>query len=104
MKANEDNSADISPAISEAANGTIVEVWVVPGASRTEVVGIHGDALRIRVSAPAAGGRANRAVTRVLGEIAGADVHLLKGHRGRQKRFLIEGISPAEFAGRYSRQ
>jgi uncharacterized protein (TIGR00251 family) len=96
--------ADLSRAISETGDGAVVAVWVVPGASRTEILGIHGEALRIRVSAPADRGRANQAVTKLLADVSGKEVELLKGHRGHRKRFLVRGISPAELARRISRQ
>ncbi|NOX22165.1 MAG: DUF167 domain-containing protein, partial [Actinobacteria bacterium] len=50
----------------EQDDGVVVDVWVVPGASRTEIVGAHDGALRIRVAAPPEGGKANRAVRKAL--------------------------------------
>ena len=91
---------DFSPAISATDEGTIVAVWAVAGASRTEIVGIHDEALRIRVSAPAHGDRANRALAGVLADVAGTNVELLHGHRGRRKTFLLRGVRPRDFVRR----
>jgi len=43
-----------------------IEVKVVPGAARNEVVGPYGDGLKVRVTAPPEKGKANEAVIRLL--------------------------------------
>jgi hypothetical protein len=74
----------------------VVTVWVVPGASQDEIVGEHGDALRIRVAAPPEQGRANQAVVRLLeAHFPGHRAVLLSGANTRRKRVLIEGVSTA---------
>jgi len=82
--------------ISPHPDGCVIAVWVVPGARHTEITGMHGDALRIRVTAPPEGGKANRAVARVLADATGAGVSLLSGAGSRGKRYLLEGITAAE--------
>ena len=72
--------------------GVVISVKVVPGASRTEVVGLHGAALRVRVSAPADRGRANRAATDLLGRALGCRVDLLSGARSPLKRLLARDV------------
>jgi uncharacterized protein (TIGR00251 family) len=77
--------------------GTVVEVWVVPGASRAQVVGLHGGAIRVRVTAPAAGGKANRAVEKLLAEVSGAHGgELIAGATSRRKRVVLRGIPPEQ--------
>ena len=68
-----------------------IEVWVVPGASRTELAGLHGDAVRIRVSQPPEKGRANRAVAALLASTVGGTVRLVAGATGRRKTFRVDG-------------
>lgn len=82
------------------ADGTDVEitVWVVPGASRTEVKGLYGDALRIRVAAPPEGGKANKAIVRLLGDLVGAEVELIRGHSSRRKTFRVRGVEVSAVA------
>ncbi len=79
-------------------DGTEVVVWVVPGASRSEVVGLHGDALRIRVAAPPEGGKANKSVIRLLAGVTGVRVRLVSGAGSRRKRLVLEGLSPDDAA------
>lgn len=77
-----------------------LDVWVIPGASRTEIKGIHNGALRIRLAAPAAGGQANRALTKFLARVIGADVALLRGLGSRRKKVRIDNADLAAIAAR----
>ena len=79
----------------------MVDVWVVPGASREGVAGRHAGALRVRVAAPPEGGRANRAVEQVVARFFGVKkARIVGGERTRQKRVLIPGVDEAEAASR----
>jgi hypothetical protein len=69
--------------------GFEVDVWVVPGASRDAIDGTHGDALKVRVSAPADRGRANEAVAALLTAHFSAPATLLRGPTSRRKTYLI---------------
>lgn len=70
----------------------MVDCWVVPGASRTEIKGLHGDHLRIRVAAPPEGGRANREVCDLIGGRCGTRAELISGFSSRHKRVLVPGV------------
>jgi hypothetical protein len=72
-----------------------IAVHAQPGAGRTQVVGRHGDALKVRVAAPPEQGRANEALVALLATsfgVAPAKVELIAGPTSRQKRFRISGI------------
>ena len=73
-------------------DGITIPVLVVPGASRREVVGVHGDRLRVRVTAPPEKGRANEEVAVLLTELFGVSALLAKGGSSRRKLFLLEGL------------
>jgi len=77
-------------------DGVVIEVWVVPGASRTEVAGVHDGALRLRVAAPAEGGKANKAIAKLLQSLFEAPTELMSGTTSRRKRFLVRGVSLAQ--------
>lgn len=80
------------PELIDAKDGLLVAVHVHPGAGATEVVGRHGDALKVRVGAPPSAGRANEAVAQLLAQVFGlppGDVELTSGQTGRQKRFRL---------------
>lgn len=83
-------------AIRDTAGGVEVAVWVVPGANRTEVKGIHGDAVRIRVAAPASGNRANDAVLALVSALLGTPVTMVRGRTSRTKLLRVRGITSNE--------
>jgi len=70
----------------------VLRVHVQPGAGRTEVVGRHGDALKVKVAAAPEGGRANTAVAQLVASMLGVPptaVVLVSGATNRSKRFRI---------------
>jgi uncharacterized protein len=71
----------------------VLEIHGQPGAKRSEVAGVHGDAVRIRIAAPAMEGKANAALLAFLAEIFGVprkNVTLIRGAHGRRKTVRIE--------------
>ena len=78
-----------------------LSVHAQPGARRTEVAGLHGGALKVRVAAPALEDRANEALAAYLAARLGLprrNVVLLSGARSREKRFEIVGCAPERLA------
>ena len=74
-------------------------VHVMPRAKVTEVVGRHGDAIRIRVAAPPVDGAANAALVRFLAERLGVPrgaVAIVRGAGGRRKTVTVDGITTAQ--------
>lgn len=75
---------------------TIISVHAQPGAKRTEVQGLHGDALKIRVAAPPVEGQANAELQRFLAKafaVRQRDVSLCSGELSRGKQFRITGTT-----------
>src|ERR671922_1253306 len=83
--------------VSATNDGVLVRVFVQPGARRDAVVGLHGDALKIKVKAPPAGGRANQAtqdlVAQMLG-VARGSVAVVSGRASRHKTIAVERVGP----------
>ena len=70
-------------------------VRVRAGSHRDEVVGVLEGVLLVRVAAPAHGGRANRALCRLLAKhlaVAPSRVVIVRGQRSRDKLVEVEGI------------
>ena len=75
----------------------------MPNASRDEVVGWLGDALKVKVRAPALDGRANDALRGVLAGRLGLPVRavaVVRGALSRSKLVEIRGLAPAEVRAR----
>lgn len=71
---------------------------VVPRASRTEVAGTVGDALKIRLNAPPVEGKANKALLKFLARRLGvrtSEITLLGGETSRNKRVTVTGMTAA---------
>jgi hypothetical protein len=77
-------------------DGAILTVHIQPKASTTECVGIHGDAIKIRVAAPPVDGAANDELIRFLARrlsLPSTSVQIHSGAGGRHKRVLIKGAT-----------
>lgn len=77
----------------EEGAALVLSLHVQPGATRTGVAGLHGDALKLRVAAPPVDGKANAAVLRFLAEafdVPLARITLVRGESSRQKTVRIE--------------
>lgn len=75
----------------------ILRLHVQPGARRTEVVGLHGTSLKVRLAAPPVDGKANACLIDYLSGQLGvskAAISLLSGDRSRAKRLRIVGVDP----------
>ncbi len=92
--------------ITEAEGDMTFAVRVVPRASRNEIVGIHGDAIRIRLTAPPVEGRANEALIAFLAKRLGvrkSQVEIVAGATSRRKTICVIGLSGQEVEERLSR-
>jgi uncharacterized protein len=77
---------------------TRLRLRVVPGSSRAEIVGRHGDAWKVRVTAAPEQGRANDAVLRLLADALSLPrdaLTIVSGHGGRDKIVELTGVGPA---------
>jgi uncharacterized protein (TIGR00251 family) len=76
-------------------DGTItLAIHAQPGAKRNGIAGLHGEALKVRIAAPALEDRANEALVRYLAEVFAVPrgaVSLASGERSREKRVVIRG-------------
>jgi len=79
-----------------ARNSISFQVRVQPRASRDEVAGEMGGALKVRLRAPAVEDRANEALVELLAELlktSRSAVSILSGERSRIKRIEIRGVT-----------
>jgi uncharacterized protein (TIGR00251 family) len=84
---------------------TRLQLRVSPGADRARVVGRHGDAWKVRVTAMPERGKANEAAAQLLAETLGLsrrDVAIVSGHGARDKVAEVMGIDPDETERRLS--
>jgi len=81
----------------ETRDGAVIlAVRVQPRASKDEIAGVMGGALKIRLRAPAVEDRANEALCEFLAEVlktSKAAVRILSGHHSRSKRVEVRGVT-----------
>jgi uncharacterized protein (TIGR00251 family) len=87
--------------IASTTEGVSFSVHVQPRASRMEICGMQGDALKVRLTSPPVEDAANRQleefIAKTLG-IAKSKVSVISGTKSRQKRLLIRGVDATTIA------
>ena len=86
----------MSGPLAETRGGVRLSVHAQPGAKRDEISGLHGDRLRVRVSAPAEDGKANARLVEVVAaafRLRRAQVEIVSGESSRRKELLLAGTT-----------
>jgi uncharacterized protein (TIGR00251 family) len=86
-----------------SGDGIILSVRVVPRASKSQIVGVHENALKVRIASPPVDGAANDELLKVLAKHCGVSrsaVEIVSGESSKSKRVRITGISPNAFKER----
>lgn len=84
-----------------AAGGLVLTLHIQPGAKKTEFVGLHGEAMKIRLAAPPVDGKANAALCAFLADfcdVPKSAVRLISGETARAKRVRVEGAGAGVLA------
>ena len=82
--------------LKKTSSGYVVPILVSPGASRDAVRGEHRGRMKVAVSAPPEGGKANKALCRLLADelgIRSSQVRIVSGQTSRQKEVLVERVT-----------
>ena len=84
----------------------ILHCHLQPKAASDEIVGVHGDRLKIRITAPPVDGKANEHIIKwfsKLFKVPKGDIEILQGELGRQKtlrirapRVIPQGVIPTD--------
>ena len=85
----------------------ILPVRVQPRASKDEIAGVMGGALKVRLRAPALEDRANEALCEYLAELlktSRAAVRILSGHHSRSKRVEVRGVTEQQVLALVTRE
>ncbi len=85
--------------------GWLLTLHIQPGAKKSEVVGLHGDALKVRIASPPVDGKANEALLAFIADQLGLPkraVQLVRGDTSRAKTVLVTAseIDPARLLTR----
>lgn len=93
----------MSPCLKESSGSVLLSLKIVPRASRNEIVGISGNELRLRVTAPPVDSAANGAVLDFLAEHLGIprrNLQLVRGATNPHKVVSISGMALTEISRR----
>jgi uncharacterized protein (TIGR00251 family) len=85
----------------EKNNALIFSVRVVPRASRSEIVGAHDGALKVRIAAPPVDGAANAELIKILAktfDVAKTQVEIIGGQTSKTKQVKISGADGARLS------
>lgn len=86
------------PFLKENVDGITITVHAQPRAKKNEIVGLHGDALKVRIAAPPVEGAANDEIIAFFAKFFGvtrASVSLKQGGQSRHKVLKIKGVTGA---------
>jgi len=94
------------PFLQPHPDGVLLSLKVQPRASRDELVGVMGNELKLRVTAPPVDAAANEAVVQLVSELLECPrgcVQIVRGQTSRHKKVLLAGVGIEAVAGSFQR-
>lgn len=82
--------------IKEHAEGVSISLHILPNAPRTEIIGLHGNHLKIKIKAPPVDGKANEEIIKFFSryfEISRNRCEILRGEKSKSKVILLRGLT-----------
>lgn len=85
-------------AVTLLQDGLVIRLYIQPKASRDQIIGLHGDEIKVAITAPPVDGQANAHLIKFIAKqfrVAKSGVIIEKGELGRHKQLRI--IKPQQF-------
>ncbi len=92
--------------LQESNNGITLNVRVVPRSSRNQIIGVEGDVLKIKLTAPPVEGAANAALIEFIADWLGvrrSAVSIVSGDKARNKIVRVAGVTIEQVRARLGR-
>jgi uncharacterized protein (TIGR00251 family) len=92
--------------IHEHPQGIIFKVFVQPRSSKNMIVGLHDDALKIKLTAPPVDNAANKMCIKFLAKrlgVSNSQIEIITGHTSRTKQVLLRSDQPKISTNEYKR-
>lgn len=73
-------------------DGLVIRLYIQPKASRDQIIGLHGDEIKVAITAPPVDGQANAHLVKFLAKqfkVAKSNITIEKGELGRHKQLRI---------------
>src|SRR5688572_27305737 len=86
----------VSPRMEQSGRDVLLWIKAVPGASRDQISGVLGDRLKVRISVPPEGGRANAAICELIADalnIKSRQVTIESGASSAEKAIRIQQVN-----------
>jgi uncharacterized protein len=86
---------ELSLIISEKTDGCLLKCWIQPRSSRSTIVGIHDNSLKIALTSPPVDGKANKELLKFLAKyfkLPKSSIQLVAGESSRNKTILLSGL------------
>ena len=78
--------------IREHPEGIIFKIFVQPRSSKNMIVGLHGNALKLKLTAPPVDNAANKMCIKFLAKhlgVSNSQIEIISGHSSRTKKLLL---------------
>ena len=86
---------------SRQMKNNILDLYIRPNSSRTEIEGLYRDKIKIRLASPPEKGKANKELMRLLSRVTGVPrdkIRIISGITSNYKRVCIDGYTPQDYS------